>query len=391
MKKNRIIYCLVLLSVLAAWIFTESYNIFIILLILLLLPILSFVYTAAAVRCVSLRLEELPATMIRGEKLTVSGVLENSFISAVCNIRLCMNFSWSGTEGAHREYEMTDIKSMDKIHASRTFRLNHCGVLEVSAADTVIYDILRIFSFRVKPEGSVRTLVMPVLTEPDCYAMYSYEEELSDAKEYSKRRKGDDASEIFDLRRYALGDALNRVHWKLSAKEDELLVKEFSQPVSSSNCILVETGTPGDEEEHFSQDAVYELAYSIGNLACLKEKKFKLAYFSEEADGLAIFDIVSEEELVEAVQIMISDRGRGGCAALKSFLSGELKDAEKLFYITNSQSEELYELEEMLETEASVYVAGDSENSGNITRLSHSTILNVDKDDIRWGLTNTNI
>ena len=391
MKKNRAVYFTMLALTTAAWILTESYNIFILFAILLLLPIVSVVCAAAAVRFISVRQEKPASTMIRGEQLVVKETVENTFISHVPNIRLCMNFSWNNGVKSHEESKIIDIKSMDKIHTSQHFRLNHCGILTISAEDTVVYDMLKLAGFRVKGIMPVKTLVMPVITEPDIYAMYSYNEEISDSKEYSRQRRGDDSSEIFDLRGYTEGDSLNRIHWKLSAKQGELLIKEFSYPVSSSNCILVEIERPLNEEQHYRLDAVFEMAYSIGNLACLKEKKFKLAYFSEDRGELAVFDIVSHDELVEAVQIMVGERGSKGNISLKTFLASDLKDTEKLFYITSNQDEELYDLEELIAGKALIYVIGDADSSGNITKLSHSTLLNVDKDDIRWGLTNTDI
>ena len=49
--------------------------------------------------------------------------------------------------------------------------------------------------------------------------------------EYSKVKPGDDPSEIFDFHSYREGDPIARIHWKLSSKHDELMVKEFSLPL----------------------------------------------------------------------------------------------------------------------------------------------------------------
>lgn len=47
---------------------------------------------------------------------------------------------------------------------------------------------------------------------------------------FDKYRKGQDLSEVFELRDYREGDSLKAVHWKLSARTDELMVREASHP-----------------------------------------------------------------------------------------------------------------------------------------------------------------
>ena len=55
-------------------------------------------------------------------------------------------------------------------------------------------------------------------------------------------RIGMDSQEIFDTRYYRQGDLLKNIHWKLSAKADDLLVKEFSMPADQSVEIYLDMG-----------------------------------------------------------------------------------------------------------------------------------------------------
>lgn len=45
-----------------------------------------------------------------------------------------------------------------------------------------------------------------------------------------QNRKGSDASEMFDIRDYVPGDDIRTIHWKLSGKTDELIVRQASAP-----------------------------------------------------------------------------------------------------------------------------------------------------------------
>ena len=57
--------------------------------------------------------------------------------------------------------------------------------------------------------------------------------------------KGDDVSQISQIRNYIPGDKLQNIHWKLSAKNEELQVKEFSKPYSDEVTLLVDLSQNG--------------------------------------------------------------------------------------------------------------------------------------------------
>lgn len=55
---------------------------------------------------------------------------------------------------------------------------------------------------------------------------------------YDNRKKGQDRTEVFEIRDFRNGDSLKSVHWKLSARFDEMLVREPSRP-SEHNIVLL--------------------------------------------------------------------------------------------------------------------------------------------------------
>ena len=57
-----------------------------------------------------------------------------------------------------------------------------------------------------------------------------------------QNRKGNDLSEIFDIREYVPGDDIRSIHWKLSSKTDTLILKEASDPSHYNVVILPDFG-----------------------------------------------------------------------------------------------------------------------------------------------------
>lgn len=390
MAKRQILYGIAVLALIAANILTQGYSVFISLLILIIAPCLSVVYAAAVRQELSLKTVNVADTFIRGEKLKINIEVANNSYLVVSDFYVVVEYRYNNTGKKYENIHKISVGSQDKTELCDEVRLINVGELTVDCEKSYIYDPLRLFRFKIrKNDENRKILVMPVLNEPDYYALYNPLDDVSDATEYSKKKKGEDSSEIFDVRNYIQGDALNRVHWKLSAKEEELLVKEFSLPISSSNCILVELHRPENEDARFNLNGIFELVYAIGNLACVKEKKFKLAFYSVQSENLQVFDVLSYEELVEIIRNLIKEKAYEGNLALENYLVSDISDVEKLFYITDKIDEGVYELEDNLQVSAYIYAVNGSKDAGQITTLFRSTLYNVDRDDIRWGLSNT--
>ncbi len=71
----------------------------------------------------------------------------------------------------------------------------------------------------------------------------AYGENMSlDSDEFSMVKAGFDPSETFAIREYRPGDRIRQVHWKLSEKFDELMVRDYGLPIQNTILLLLETG-----------------------------------------------------------------------------------------------------------------------------------------------------
>lgn len=105
-------------------------------------------------------------------------------------------------------------------------------------------------------EGSYA--VYPAIPQIDAYFGRMAQTESSNAS-YDQNKKGRDESEVFDLREFRRGDAMRTVHWKLSARFDDLVVREASRPVDSRT-ILVFGGIMGANENEETRAALNSVA-----------------------------------------------------------------------------------------------------------------------------------
>lgn len=102
-----------------------------------------------------------------------------------------------------------------------------------------LYDLFGIFSLTVKCSKFAESLVSPVLYDGVSMRVDSNKNN-SVFGETVLPQKGNDVSEVFNVRDYAAGDSLNRVHWKLSGKFGALKSKEFGCTDENKILILVD-------------------------------------------------------------------------------------------------------------------------------------------------------
>ena len=134
-----------------------------------------------------------------------------------------------------------------EVHPSR------CGRITVGCRGVWVQDLLRLFSVPTEAFAPVQSVIHPHRVDVDL--------ELSRTAIGTPRvdglmqnRKGSDQREMFDIREYVPGDDVRSIHWKLSAKADELIVRQASDPSHYDIVILPDfgrrvNGKPASAEE----------------------------------------------------------------------------------------------------------------------------------------------
>lgn len=201
-------------------------------------------------------------------------------------------------------------------HGSGTHRFllqsRYCGRLTASVDAITLMDYFGILPTRAEAAALARTTVLPELfpMEVTLLASPCYAEDGTVA------RRGEDRSEMFQLREYRAGDDIRQIHWKLSAKTDELILREASQPESRELLLFWDkhiTGTPAQ------MDALAEAASSVAGALVRGGVSFSLCW--TEPDDLPLRDISDEASLLQAVPELVRMSGgmEGRMPELTSF------------------------------------------------------------------------
>ena len=127
----------------------------------------------------------------------------------------------------------------------------HCGRLVCRVEGARCCDLLGLFPLPLPGKPQAALLSLPLPTEA------LLPEELDSPRTGGvvlKPRPGGGPGEDYDLRDYRPGDPLRSVHWKLSSKKDELVVRETLEPQQAAIVVTYDHfGPPEDLDRTFAQ------------------------------------------------------------------------------------------------------------------------------------------
>lgn len=161
----------------------------------------------------------------------------------------------------------------------------HCGILELSAKRMAVYDYLRLFKATKRLDDRAQIFVLPTAVPMQIAFQNSSIPDPRDQQEQpDKNQRGEDGSEILQFREYQEGDLSRAIHWKLSARMQQLWVKEYEREDRMQ--VTVSLDMRGWEElSLFERDAYYETLLSL-LLGLLEASVRVLAVFKNTENGM---------------------------------------------------------------------------------------------------------
>ena len=172
---------------------------------------------------------------------------------------LCLSLS---SPSARREIRLRDAPGRLQT-LTMSIRAAHVGVYPTGVESCTVEDLLGLFSRTVAlPGAQVELSVLPRTfpTEPLTLSPGDPGSEIM-------ARATEDLSAPSDVRAYQPGDAMKKIHWKLSLRKGELMVRKFDEPVLQDVLILMDCSPPPSwghpQAAADLRDALLETAASV--------------------------------------------------------------------------------------------------------------------------------
>jgi len=235
MTNNRLLYgVVVLVFVLFVSLYTHPMT-YMALYAVLLAPLLSLAGTLLSQRRLTTSEAISPGYAQKGETVRYTFTIQNAspFPAPAVRVRFQAD---AGIEADHWEafFSVRPRGSHEAVfHVSAEYRGNYTlGVGEV-----VFYDFLGLFSRRKTLSKTLVLTVAPRIWTMGPLPLNFTPQDMAQADRY---RPAEDYSAISDLRTYQPTDSYKKIHWKASAKRNELISKDFLESKRQAAVFLID-------------------------------------------------------------------------------------------------------------------------------------------------------
>ncbi|MGN0161547.1 MAG: DUF58 domain-containing protein [Lachnospiraceae bacterium] len=179
---------------------------------------------------------------------------------------------------------------------------DHCGIITIDAAEIVVYDLLNFFALKKKIAFHHEIPVLPNPLTDDRFADLDLTQGYTNLEESPV--KGNDTSEVSDIREYIPGDKLQSIHWKLSAKKDTLMVKDHLSLTSSQLLLYIELAKTTQD----LLDKILDYSYGIGMYLVNHQKPFSLLWYNSIQKDFSIYLVLSQSDLNDCIMEVLYQR-----------------------------------------------------------------------------------
>ena len=160
-----------------------------------------------------------------------------------CRFRLTMANCLSGQSVSVRQRIPSGARWYVSLDTS------HCGHMNCHVDRSRIYDYLGLFWIPARQPQTAAVFICPSPRQPS---------RLPNLSQFLVRQRqpkpGGGFSEEHELRSYRPGDNLRDIHWKLSVKTDQLIVREAQEPVRGRTLLTLDlAGSPEELDSVLSQ------------------------------------------------------------------------------------------------------------------------------------------
>lgn len=194
-----------------------------------------------------------------------------------------------------------DAGYLRETQASFPFALPHVGLIPVGLSALYISDIfglIRIPGKKMEKPGMITVLPRPFDVEKLQFFV------MDDGRALPNR-SSEDITSPEDTRAWREGDPLKRVHWKLSMRKRELIVRRFEMPAPPDTLVLMDCSDPEGHEgvpDGLSRlkDTLCETALSVAKMQMTAGQPVRLPLYGARAsefraDSAGTLGLLQEE------------------------------------------------------------------------------------------------
>lgn len=259
--KNRISYSLLLITIAAAYVLFHGPELQFVFYLFLLLPLFSFLLLLWQRKRLSVRQSLAAQRIAKGEETALHIVLENRSLLPCLYVELAAD-----------ETAVLLPETDRRVHAvsprrSRSLSLRligrYRGEYSVGLSAVYVEDMLRLFRLPCRAPTPLTLLVMPQLL-----SLHLPQEEThgtASAANPSTATGAEDYAAVAEIIPYDPSQEFRKIHWKLTARMNELMVRRFEREPGQHTAVLLDLSPldGGDNQPLLTADRMMTGAASL--------------------------------------------------------------------------------------------------------------------------------
>ena len=191
------------------------------------------------------------------------------------------------------------VEAKGEVQLDAYLKTTHCGIVTAYLEYVYISDYFGVFTGKCAADNVKKEIfVLPWTHVPMA-------ETLAEAGDFAGKY-GEDVYETYDVREFRDGDDIRQIHWKLTAKMDVLLLREYLKTSESGVMIRLDMEESGQQRvlSRSELDAFLDKASSL-SWEILKWGVSHFVVWNRGEDEITIF-VAQEEHFIEYQMILVS-------------------------------------------------------------------------------------
>ncbi len=272
---NIITYILIVAFIGGLFLVFQSFPFLYILIFLLLFPFISVFISKYVVNRLDISVDCVKEDIDVNQEFYIIFKINNKTIIPIVDANIYCSYSNMFYDYKENLEISIPVYSKGEQIVKLPVKSDYCGVIDVHIDNVTVWDMLHIWYATCNVSVNNNIILYPVLREGVEVDGNVYVTGNDDTEESHK--KGNDFAEISDIREYIPGDSLKDIHWKLSSKKEELMVKEHITMSSKQIAVLVEVYN----DKEYVLDNIVDVAYSVCTHLITHNMPFTLYWWSD--------------------------------------------------------------------------------------------------------------
>jgi hypothetical protein len=291
MKFNRLI-CF--LSIIGCGIFASYYggNIsYALFYLTILVPIIAFLYTVYVYARFKLYQSIGSVMVVKGDWMLYSFIIANEDYITFRNVKVNFLKDKSTIEDANKTTEYSLLPNESERLETR-IKCNYRGEYHVGVDSIEVTDFLYLFTITYPVTSKLKAVVLPRVVPLEQLGIAPPQIDVKNPLHNSNTTEEELDTEI---RKYNPGDNRKRIHWKASAKQNELLSRKYHHKPKAEIVLFMDMMKLKEEELQviIVEDKIIESILAIANFYALRGTHSQIIF---EMEGKKLINIASKEE-----------------------------------------------------------------------------------------------